>query len=121
MRRAQSAPCFHGYSVENLYRLIEPLFYDDLTLADVKVKAEKKETTKDGEKATYYIAQFSYEAANPAEVAALRDYAADFPIWRAETYTGLADIKTSAGYTVPQPNEQPLQLEAAEAAPAAAA
>ena len=117
------AVLFHGYSVENLYRLIEPLFYDDLTLADVKVKvqAEKKETTKDGKKATYYIAQFSYEAADPAEVAALRDYAADFPIWRAETYTGLADIKTSAGYTVPQSDEQPLQLEAAEAAPAAAA
>ena len=123
---AKGAVCavlFHGYSVENLYRLIEPLFYDDLTLADVKMKvqAEKKETTKDGKKATYYIAQFSYEAADPAEVAALRDYAADFPIWRAETYTGLADIKTSAGYTVPQADDQPaLLLEAAEAAPAAA-
>ena len=115
---AVCAVLFHGYSVENLYRLIEPLFYDDLTLADVQVKvsAEKKETTKDGKKATYYIAQFSYEAADPAEVAALRDYAADFPIWRAETYTGLADIKTSAGYTVPQPDEQPAQLETAEAA-----
>ena len=124
---AVCAVLFHGYSVENLYRLIEPLFYDDLTLADVKVKvqAEKKETTKDGKKATYYIAQFSYEAADPAEVAALRDYAADFPIWRAETYTGLADIKTSAGYTVPQADDQgtPMGqlLEAAEAAPAAAA
>jgi len=124
---AVCAVLFHGYSVENLYRLIEPLFYDDLTLADVKMKvqAEKKETTKDGKKATYYIAQFSYEAADPAEVVALRDYAADFPIWRAETYTGLADIKTSAGYTVPQADDQgtPMGqlLEAAEAAPAAAA
>ena len=47
---AVCAVLFHGYSVENLYRLIEPLFYDDLTLADVivKVQAEKKETTKDG-------------------------------------------------------------------------
>ena len=35
---AVCAVLFHGYSVENLYRLIEPLFYDDLTLADVKVK-----------------------------------------------------------------------------------
>ena len=66
------AVLFHGYSVENLYRLIEPLFYDDLTLADVTVKvtAEKKQTTKDGKTATYYIAQFSYEAADAAEVAA---------------------------------------------------
>ena len=46
---AVCAVLFHGYSVENLYRLIEPLFYDDLTLADVvvKVQAEKKETTKE--------------------------------------------------------------------------
>ena len=109
---AVCAVLFHGYSVENLYRLIEPLFYDDLTLADVvvKVQAEKKETTKDGKKATYYIAQFSYEAADPAEVAARRDFARDFPIWRAETYTGLADIRQQHGYTVPQAEEQTPRL-----------
>ena len=118
---AKGAVCavlFHGYSVENLYRLIEPLFYDDLTLADVKVKvtAEKKQTIKDEKTATYYIAQFSYTAADPAEVQALREFAQDFPIWRAETYSGLADLKTSSGYTMPQPDEQPAQLEAATAA-----
>ncbi|WP_233168629.1 hypothetical protein [Hymenobacter sp. BT523] len=127
---AKGAVCavlFHGYSVENLYRLIEPLFYDDLTLADVKVKitAEKKQTIKDEKTATYYIAQFSYTPADPAEVQALCEFAEDFPIWREETYTGLAEIKTSAGYTVPQAEDQvtPLgqQLEAAEDAPAAAA
>lgn len=117
---AKGAVCavlFHGYSVENLYRLIEPLFYDDLTLADVKVKvtAEKKQTIKDEKTATYYIAQFSYTHADPAEVQALREFAQDFPIWRAETYSSLADLKTSAGYTVPQPDEQPAQLEAAAA------
>ena len=97
------AVLFHGYSVENLYRLIEPLFYDNLTLADVTVKvtAEKKQTTKDGKTATYYIAQFSYEAADPAEVSARHDFARDFPIWRAETYTGAADTRIQHGYTVP--------------------
>lgn len=101
------AVLFHGYSVENLYRLIEPLFYDDLTLADVTVKvtAEKKQTTKDGKTATYYIAQFSYEAADAAEVAARRDFARDFPIWRAETYTGAADMRIQHGYTVPAEQE----------------
>ncbi len=123
---AKGAVCavlFHGYSVENLYRLIEPLFYDDLTLADVKVKisAEKKQTIKDEKTATYYIAQFSYTPADPAEVQALREFALDVPVWREETYTGLAEIKTSEGYTVPQAEEQPALLEAAEAAPAAAA
>ncbi len=98
------AVLFHGYSVENLYRLIEPLFYDDLTLADVvvKVTAEKKQTTKEGKTATYYIAQFSYEPAPAEEVAARRDYARDLPIWRAETHTGAADIRIQHGYTVPE-------------------
>ncbi len=110
---AVCAVLFHGYSVENLYRLIEPLFYDDLTLADVvvTVTAAKKETTKDGKKATYFIAEFSYAAADPAEAQARKDFARDFALWRAETYTGLADVKLAQGYTVPQPIEQPLRLE----------
>ena len=111
------AVLFHGYSVENLYRLIEPLFYDDLTLADVvvKVTAEKKQTTKEGKAATYYIAQFSYEAADPAEVAARRDFARDFPIWRAETYTGNADLRIQHAYTVPVEDEPTSPEPAAEA------
>ena len=112
------AVLFHGYSVENLYRLIEPLFYDDLTLADVTVKvtAEKKQTTKEGKTATYYIAQFSYEPAAPAAVAARRDFARDFPIWRAETYTGAADTRIQHGYTAPSEEEAPAALPAPEAA-----
>ncbi|MGY3089938.1 hypothetical protein ACVWYF_002986 [Hymenobacter sp. UYAg731] len=111
---AVCAVLFHGYSVENLYRLIEPLFYDDLTLADVVVKAQavKKETTKDGKKATYYIAEFSYEAAAAAEVAARRDFAHDFPIWRAETHTGKADTRIVHGYAVPAEAETPAEDEA---------
>ncbi|WP_046245439.1 hypothetical protein [Hymenobacter terrenus] len=114
------AVLFHGYSVENLYRLIEPLFYDDLTLADVTVKitAEKKQTTKDGKTATYYIAQFSYEAADAAEVAARRDFARDFPIWRAETYTSAADMRIQYGYTVPV-EDDPQRPAPAAAEPAA--
>ncbi|MFD2786179.1 hypothetical protein [Hymenobacter rubripertinctus] len=100
---AVCAVLFHGYSVENLYRLIEPLFYDELTLADVivHVRAVKKETTKEGKKATYYLAEFSYEPAGLAEITARRDFAQDFPIWRAETYTGAADMRIQHGYTVP--------------------
>ncbi len=118
------AVLFHGYSVENLYRLIEPLFYDDLTLADVlvKVTAEKKQTTKEGKTATYYIAQFSYEAAGPDEVAARRDFARDFPIWRAETYTGAADIRIQHAYTVPaeQEHQEPESAPEPAASPVAA-
>ncbi|WP_246601636.1 hypothetical protein [Hymenobacter profundi] len=112
------AVLFHGYSVENLYRLIEPLFYDDLTLADVvvKVQASKKETTKDGKKATYYIAEFSYEPADAQEVAARGDFARDFPIWRAETYTGAADVRIQHAYTAPEPEATSEDVNASQAA-----
>ena len=110
---AVCAVLFHGYSVENLYRLIEPLFYDDLALADVlvTVTAEKKQTTKEGKAATYYIAQFSYTAADPAEVAARRDFARDFAIYRAETHTGKADMRIQHGYTVPADEEAPAEAD----------
>jgi hypothetical protein len=113
---AVCAVLFHGYSVENLYRLIEPLFYDDLTLADVvvKVTAEKKQTTKEGKTATYYIAQFSYEPAPAEEVAARRDYARDLPIWRTETYTEAADIRIQHGYTVPEDGDPHTSAQPAE-------
>jgi len=114
------AVLFHGYSVENLYRLIEPLFYDDLTLADVvvKVQASKKETTKDGKKATYYIAEFSYEVADGQEVAARREFAQDFPIWREETSTGAADVRISHGYFNPKAEAAQLtEASTAEALP----
>ncbi|SDY86783.1 hypothetical protein [Hymenobacter psychrophilus] len=108
------AVLFHGYSVENLYRLIEPLFYDELTLADVvvTVRAVKKETTKEGKKATYYIAEFSYEPAALAEIVARRDFAQDFPIWREETHTGTAELRTSHAYS-PPPATTPARLEEA--------
>ena len=121
---AKGAVCavlFHGYSVENLYRLIEPLFYDDLTLADVvvTVTATKKETTKEGKKATYYIAEFSYTAAEPAEAQARKDFARDFELWRAETYTGAADLKLTQGYTVPaEMQEQAARAQLATQLPA---
>ena len=97
------AVLFHGYSVENLYRLIEPLFYDELTLADVvvTVQATKKETTKEGKKATYYIAEFSYAPADPAEVQARQAFARNFPIWREETSTDTAELRISHGYRHP--------------------
>ena len=120
---AVCAVLFHGYSVENLYRLIEPLFYDDLTLADVvvTVTAQKKQTEKEGKTATYYIAEFSYTPADKAEVQARKEFAEDFHIWREETHTGEADTRLVQGYRVPAPVEQPALLEAAETAPAAAA
>ena len=98
-----SAVLFHGYSVDNIFRLIEPLYYDDLTLADVVITAiaEKKENTKIQPKGIYYIATFSYKMADVELTEGLKQYVADTKIFRQETLTDIANLKTSLGYYNP--------------------
>jgi hypothetical protein len=97
---AVCAVLFHGYSVENLQKLNAGLFYDDLNLTDVvlTVTPIKKQTEKDGKPATYFIADFSYTAADPAEVQARQEFAEDFDLYRDETLTGTEDRRITAGY-----------------------
>ena len=112
-----SVVLFHGYSVDNIFRLIEPLYYDDLTLADVVITAvaEKKENTKIQPKGVYYIATFSYKMADVEQTAPLKDFTADNRIFRQETLTDIADIKTSMNYYNPflqgeTPDELPPEI-----------
>lgn len=98
-----SALLFHGYSVDNIFRLIEPLYYDDLTLADVVITAtaERKENSRVNPKSIYYIATFSYEPADPARTVDLKQYAQTHRIFRQETLTDIANIKTAMNYYNP--------------------
>ena len=106
-----SAVLFHGYSVDNIFRLIEPLYYDDQTLADVVITAvaEKKENAKIQPKGVYYIATFSYKIGEPAKTAELKQFAQDVKIFRQETLTDIANIKTAMNYYNPfaNPVEEP--------------
>lgn len=101
-----SAILFHGYSVDNIFRLIEPLYYDDMTLADVVITAvaEKKEYTKTQPKGVYYIATFSYKIGEPNQTAALKQFAQEAKIFRQETLTDIANIKTAMNYYNPFAN-----------------
>ena len=101
-----SAVLFHGYSVDNIFRLIEPLYYDDLTLADVVITAiaEKKENTKIQPKGVYYIAQFTYKMADVEQTKALKQFAQEAKIFRQETLTDIANIKTAMNYYNPFAN-----------------
>ncbi|GAA4463002.1 hypothetical protein GCM10023189_40460 [Nibrella saemangeumensis] len=105
-----SAVLFHGYSVDNIFRLIEPLFYDDLTLADVVITAvaEKKENTKIQPKGVYYIATFSYKLADRETTEVLKQFGQVTKIFRQETLTDIANIKTAYNY------HNPFQCEACE-------
>ncbi|QHT72242.1 hypothetical protein GXP67_32035 [Rhodocytophaga rosea] len=104
-----SAMMFHGWSVENLFKLIEPLYYDDLTLADVIITAtaRKKENTKITPKGVYYIAEFSYAGADQALTKELKEFASDHKIYRAETLTEVADIKVAHNFYNPLLNALP--------------
>ena len=91
---------FHGYSVDNLFRLIEPLYYDDLTLADVVliVTAERKENNRIQPKGVYYIAQFRYELANKDLTKQRQEFASDNRIYRQDTHSDVARVKTARNY-----------------------
>lgn len=113
-----SAVLFHGYSVDNIFRLIEPLYYDDLTLADVVITAvaEKKENTKIQPKGVYYIATFSYKMGNVEQTNELKQFADSVKIFRQETLTDIANIKTAMNYYNPFANlaDEPELLSAGQ-------
>lgn len=112
--RCVSTVLFHGYSVDNIFRLIEPLYYDDLNLADVVVTAtaERKENTKIQPKGIYHIAQFSYELADADLTKQRQQYAQDNRVYRQDTQTDPARFNTSHHYNLlptsstPQPMVQ---------------
>ncbi|WP_212768260.1 hypothetical protein [Larkinella sp. C7] len=98
-----SSILFHGFSVDNIYRLIEPLFYDDLLLSDivVTVTAERRENTRITPKGVYYIAKFTYKLADTKKTQQLQRYAKTYNIYRQETVTDVAQVKTSFNFYNP--------------------
>jgi hypothetical protein len=113
------AVLFHGYSVENLQKLNASLFYDDLKLTDVeltvtpiKKQTEKPDDSGKMQKAQYFIAEFSYKPADPAEVQARQEFAEDFDLYREETLTGMADMRLVNGYRIPEGYQFPEQRAA---------
>lgn len=88
---AVSAIMFSNSSVGRLLKLIEQLFYIDLTLTDVvlSIKPEKKEN----DKGKYFVAGFEYKEADKAQVQALQAFAEDVPIFRTDTLTPTAVYK----------------------------
>ena len=86
---------FNNTSVNVLFGLIEPLFYEELSLADVvlTVESEKRENTKITPKGIYYITKFSYVPADPEKVNAQREFVRDHRIFRADTLTPTAEYK----------------------------
>lgn len=117
-----SALLLHSWSVENLRRIEDPLFYEgDATLADVvlTIETEKKENTKITPKGVYYIAMFSYVMADTVRTQQLTDYAEKNYIYRMETIDPKSVIEAVHNYRLPQPvldqllgvNSEPIAIE----------
>lgn len=115
---ALSSIMFNNSSVNELFGMLEPLFYDDLSLAHVilTVTSEKKKNEKVQPAGTWFLAKFEYKPANVDDVQELREYALKTPVYRADTITATAVYAVvsdtfAAGYALPEP-VTPAQLPA---------
>jgi hypothetical protein len=105
---------FHGYSAENLVNMAAPLFYDDITLADVVITAKHvmhESKAKEAKKAKFSIVEFSYELAEEALVEELDDYAKEHRIFRRSTLTSKANFEAVHNYYNPLEEEGDSQSE----------
>ena len=80
---------FNNTTLEELTKIAEFLFYDNITLAEVilTVKPEKVDSKKEGENRSWYVGRFSYDFAEKGKTAELQEYATDYPIFRRDTIT----------------------------------
>lgn len=114
-KKAVSSILFHGYSVENLKRLIQPLFYDDLTLADVVLTATAEKKTRQSDNGTYFLAEFSYIEAPKERIAEYAEYVKDVNIWRGDTLKTTRNVSITHGYPMIHASEHTTEQLAAPA------
>lgn len=109
---------FHGFSCENLLNMAAPLFYDDVTLADVIITAKlgQHESKAEGaKKAKYFIAEFTYEDGDPEKTKELQAYADEHQIYRRATLTPNAEYEAVHKFFNPYYDEdEPAQLTEGE-------
>ncbi len=106
---------FHGYSVENLERKTNELFYDEVNLSEVILTVTPIEKTKkegEGKGSKYFIAEFSYQVLSNEQRNEIKLLGEALNIWRADTLTGDSTVELSVNYKPPiQLFEQELNHE----------
>ncbi|WP_420154936.1 hypothetical protein [Siphonobacter sp.] len=97
---------FNNTSVSELYRMMQPVFYERKTLCDliITIKPEKVTSKMDSGK-SWYIARFSYRSGEVESVRQYRDFARDHHLYRAETLTDSAMHRIVSKYynRLPEP------------------
>ena len=95
---------FHGYSVENLERRTNDLFYDEVNLTEVVLTVTPVEKTKksgEGKGSKYYIAEFSYQVLPNEARTEIKLLGESLNVYRADTLTGDALMELSVNYKPP--------------------
>ncbi|WP_428661807.1 hypothetical protein [Runella sp.] len=81
-----SSIMFNNTSVSELFRLMEPLHYEKLSLCDVILTARPERVTSKGDPTkTWYITRFSYEVSKSEKVLEYREFVKDRAVYRLET------------------------------------
>lgn len=88
---------FHSYSLDNLHRMLERLWYDDLTLADAQITIQSKWYDAYPNPATH-VATFDFILADPQGTKELQHYAQSQRIYCAGTVSGTAVVRTQSNY-----------------------
>jgi len=95
---------FHGYSVENLERKTNELFYDEVNLSEVILTVTPIEKTKkegEGKGSKYFIAEFSYQVLTNDQRQEIKLLGEALNIWRADTLTENSTTELSVNYYPP--------------------
>lgn len=108
-KNALSAIMFNNTSVSKLENLAQELFYEDLSLTQIKltIEPEKKQGEKNGEKTQYYITKLTWSILDPAQFAENQKFVESVPVWRRDTYTETAVVHLFSGYHFPETKALP--------------
>lgn len=89
-----SSIMFNNTSVAELFRLMEPMHYEKISLLDVVLTVKSEYVTSKGDASKkWYIGRFSYNISPKEVTRQYRDYVGDVAVYRAETINAHADIK----------------------------
>jgi hypothetical protein len=98
---------FNNTTLEELTKLAERMFYDDITLADIVLTVKPEKVESKTENKSWHIGRFSDDFAEKAKTTELQEYATDYPIFRRDTITETAIyLAKSETFHIPPKEEQ---------------
>lgn len=95
---------FHGYSVDEFMKLVNRMFYDDVSPCDCLITATPNEKVSNNPEAKgqkYFIAEFSYQPLPKEEAMKLAQATESLQVWRYDTTTGDAEIQLFQNWNPP--------------------